>query len=188
MNGRGRFASILPCAKNSEVLMLFDLRVLLAACLATLIFAVAGLGLLAGLRSPFKSSTGYTAKDAPVFSGPGLPRSKQLPVAEASKPEVTGTIQTHMMQTPAVPVPAVEAAPKVLKEAKPVSQPKAKSPSIATLIEDDEETKTKPAVKPAPAKKAAKPKKKPHHARRAPPPRSNPFSIFTNNNNSTATQ
>lgn len=164
--------------------MLFDLRVLLAACLATLIFVAAGLGLLAGLRSPFKSSSGYAAKDAPVFSGPGLPRSQRLPVAEANKPEVTGTIQTHIMQTPAVPLPAVEAAPKALKEAKPAPQAGTKSPSIATLIEEDKKTQAKPAAKAAPAKKAAaKPRKKPRaHAKRPPPRSNNPFSIFTNNN------
>lgn len=172
--------------------MLFDLRVLLAACLATLIFAAAGLGLLAGLRSPFKSSSGYAAKDAPVFSGPGLPRSQRLPVAEANKPEVTGTIQTHIMQTPAVPVPAEPApATKMSQETKPAPQAGTKSPSIATLIEEDQETKAKPAAKAAPAKKAAaKPKRKPRaHAKRPPPPRSNnPFSVFTNNNNMATTR
>jgi len=170
--------------------MLFDLRVLLAACLATLIFAAAGLGLLAGLRSPFKSSSGYAAKDAPVFSGPGLPKSPQLPVAEANKPEVTGTIQTHIMQTPSVPVPA-EPAPKMLQEAKPAPQAGTKSPSIATLIEEDKETQAKPAAKTAAAKKAAAKKKARAHAKRAPqqPPRSsNPFSVFTNNNNTPTTR
>jgi len=166
--------------------MLFDLRILLAACLATLIFAAAGLGLLAGLRSPFKSSSGYSAKDGPVFSGPGLPRSKQLPVVEANKPEVTGTIQTHVMQTPAVPVPAAPAS-KMPQETKPAPQAGAKSPSIATLIEEDQEAKAKSAAKTPAKKSAAKPKKKPHQARRPVPPRSNnPFSIFSNNNTTTA--
>jgi hypothetical protein len=165
--------------------MLFDLRVLLAACLATLIFAAAGLGLLAGLRSPFKSSSGYAAKDAPVFSGPGLPKSPQLPVAE-NKPEVTGTIQTHIMQAPAVPMPA-EPAPSASKEIKPAPQAGAKNPSIATLIEEDKQT-AKPAAKAAPAKKAAVKKKPRVHAKRAPqqPLSNNPFSAFTNNNNNTA--
>ena len=138
--------------------MLFDLRVLLAACLATFIFAAAGLGLLAGLRSPFKPSSGYTTKDGPLIAGPGLPRSKQLPVADANKPEITGTIQTHIMQTPSVPVPA-EPVPNALKETKPAPQAGAKSPSIATLIEEDKGNTGKPRHQGATGEAAAREEK-----------------------------
>lgn len=75
--------------------MLFDLRVVLAACLATVFFAVVVFGLMAGVRSsPFKASAGYALNQGPVFSGPGLPKSQTLPlpVPEPLKPEVTGSI------------------------------------------------------------------------------------------------
>lgn len=75
--------------------MLLDLRVVLALCLATLIFLITGFGLAAVYRTPFKASGG------PLFSGPGLPSSRPLPVTlrtpvtpnkpiieEASKPVV----------------------------------------------------------------------------------------------------
>lgn len=54
--------------------MLLDLRVVLALCLATLIFLITGFGLAAVYRTPFKASGG------PLFSGPGLPSSRPLPV------------------------------------------------------------------------------------------------------------
>jgi hypothetical protein len=163
--------------------MLFDLRVVLAACLATLFFLAVGLGLLTGLRSPLKASSGYAR--GPVIAGPGLPQERYLPVPEESKPEITGSVAE-----PAAPEPPAQTAPEPARAA-----PAAKSPSITTLIEEDKASRekaakaTKPAkAAPAARKKTAVKRKKrpPHRAARKPPPASSPFSLFTNKN--TATQ
>jgi hypothetical protein len=158
--------------------MLFDLRVVLAACLATLLFLTAGLGLLAGLRSPLKASAGYA--QGPMIAGPGLPQERYWPVPQESKPEVTGSIAE-----PVAPEPPAQTAPEPARAA-----PAAKSPSITTLIEEDKASREKAAKAASAAKKkAAVKKKKPHRAARKPqkPPASNPFSLFTSNRN-TATQ
>lgn len=159
--------------------MLFDLRVVLAACLATLFFLAVGLGLLTGLRSPFKASAGYAR--APAIAGPGLPQERYLPVPEESKPEITGSVAE-----PVAPEPTAQTTPEPARAASA-----AKSPSITTLIEEDKASREK-AAKPAKAagaakkKTAVKRKKPPHRAARKPPPASSPFSLFTNKN--TATQ
>ncbi len=170
--------------------MLFDLRVVLAACLATLLFAAAGLGLIASSRSPFKAPPGYARNEGPGLAGPGLPQSRPLPVLEEAKPEVTGTIA----EAPEAPVepPAAKAAKETKREAKKETksapQLSAKKQSITSLIEEDsaqQERATKDD-----AKKAAV-KKKPRHVRhrpKQPPKQTNPWSVFTNNNNATATR
>lgn len=71
--------------------MLFDLRVVLAACLATFIFVAAGIGLMSGSRLSFKA-----AADGPRIAGPGLPQSIPLPLPDNTRSEdVTGTIADH---------------------------------------------------------------------------------------------
>lgn len=158
--------------------MLFDLRVVLAACLATVFFAAVAFGLMAGLRSPFKASPGYALNQAPLFVGPGLPRSWPLPLPEPSKPEITGTIAN-----------APDPAPKPLKESKPAPQAGAKNQSITALIEEDDAEHAKAAKKTPPAKAAAK-KRKLHQAKQAPKQpfkQTNPFSAFMNNNSKATT-
>jgi hypothetical protein len=161
--------------------MLFDLRVVLAACLATFLFVAIGLGLLASSRSPFKPPKGYASNEGPALAGPGLPKSRQLPVLEEAKPEdVTGSIAEAVAPEPAPPqpVPTPPVPPRHARPAKPAPQLSAKkpAPTIETLIEQDE--KVKPKAKPV--------KKKLRHVRhraKKPPPTTNPWSIFTNNNN-----
>jgi hypothetical protein len=177
------------CAKNQRRLMLFDLRVVLAACLATFLFAAVGLGLLAASRAPFKSPGAYAAKETGL-PGPGLPKSLQYPLPVAEKPEVTGTIASAPETAPA---PATMPAPAPESKAAPQA---AREPSITSLIEQDktlqpetpQETAKKEAAKKEAAKKAAL-KKKAHHVRRLPkqPAKENPpFSLFTNNNGGNA--
>ncbi len=152
--------------------MLFDLRVVLAACLATVFFAAVAFGLMTGLRSsPFKASAGYALNQGPVFSGPGLPKSWPLPLPDPGKPEITGTIANAPDPRPAPPPAA------------------AKNQSITALIEEDDAEHAKNAKKAPPAKAAAK-KRKPHLAKQAPKQpfkQTNPFSAFMNNNSKPAT-
>lgn len=54
--------------------MLLDLRVVLSACLATLLFLIVGFSLAVSYRPPFKAPVG------PTFAGPGLPSGRPLPV------------------------------------------------------------------------------------------------------------
>jgi hypothetical protein len=157
--------------------MLFDLRVVLAACLATFLFTAIGLGLLAASRSPFKASTGYAENDGRGGLGsPGLPKSIPLPLPETPEPETTGAIAEvpeAAPPEPAKPEKAVKAAPAGKKQ------------SIKTLIEEDkaEQEKTKAAK----AAKTAKKKAHVRHRSKKPPPQKSPFSIFTNNNAATPT-
>jgi len=157
--------------------MLFDLRVVLAACLATFLFAAIGFGLLAASRSPFKASAGYAQNDGRGgLAGPGLPKSRPLPLPETPEPETTGAIAEA---PPEPPQPAPAKAAKAAKAA-PLA---AKKQSITSLIEEDKAREN--AAKEA--KKAAA-KKKPRHVRhkpKQPPKPANPWSVFTNNNNTT---
>jgi hypothetical protein len=172
--------------EKSEALMLFDLRVVLAACLATFLFVAIGLGLLAASHSPFKPPKGYARNDSAALAGPGLPKSRRLPVLEEAKPEdVTGSITEATVAPEPAPAPAQVPTPPVPPKhahpARPAPQLSAKkpAPTIESLIEQDHKAKAK-AVK-----------KKPRHVRhraKKPPPQTNPWSIFTNNNNTTATQ
>jgi hypothetical protein len=178
--------------EKSEALMLFDLRVVLAACLATFLFVAIGLGLLAASHSPFKPPKGYARNDGAALAGPGLPKSRRLPVLEEAKSEdVTGSIaETTVAPEPEpalepvpAPVPTPPVPPKHARPARPAPQLSTKNPapSIATLIEQDEKAKAKP--KPV--------KKRPHHVRhraKKKPPPTNPWSIFTNNNNNPTPQ
>jgi len=160
--------------KIRGVLMLFDLRVVLAACLATFLFAAIGFGLLAASRSPFKASAGYAQNDGRGgLAGPGLPKSRPLPLPETPEPETTGAIAEAPPEPPQpAPAKAAKAAPLA-----------AKKQSITSLIEEDKAREN--AAKEA--KKAAA-KKKPRHVRhkpKQPPKPANPWSVFTNNNNTT---
>src|SRR5689334_18766795 len=112
--------------------MLFDLRVVLAACLATFLFAAVGFGLLAASRSPFKASAGYAQNDGRGGLGsPGLPKSRPLPLPEAPEPETTGAIAVAPEAPPEPPPPAPAKAAKAAKPAAPKKQ------SITSLIEED---------------------------------------------------
>jgi len=166
--------------KIRGVLMLFDLRVVLAACLATFLFAAIGFGLLAASRSPFKASAGYAQNDGRGgLAGPGLPKSRPLPLPETPEPETTGAIAEAPEAPPEPPQPAPAKAAKAAKAA-PLA---AKKQSITSLIEEDKAREN--AAKEA--KKAAA-KKKPRHVRhkpKQPPKPANPWSVFTNNNNTT---
>lgn len=151
--------------------MLFDLRVVLAACLATVFFLAVGLGLLTGLRSPLKASAGYALNDGPAMDGPGLPQARHLPAPEPSKPEITGSIVSE----PAPPPPA-EAAPVPARVA-----PAGKRQSITTLIEKDRAEREKAAKAAKAAKKPAAAKRRSHRAAKHNQPArpANPFSLFT---------
>lgn len=88
--------------------MLLDLRVVLASCLAALIFLIAGFGLAAVYRTPFKPSAGYALGGGPLIAGPGLPSGRPLPVtmpvrAAPDRP-VIQTIETE---------PAIETKPVI---------------------------------------------------------------------------
>jgi hypothetical protein len=167
--------------KIRGVLMLFDLRVVLAACLATFLFAAIGFGLLAASRSPFKASAGYAQNDGRGgLAGPGLPKSRPLPLPETPEPETTGAIAEAPEAPP--PEPSQSAPAKAAKAAK-AAPLAAKKQSITSLIEEDKAREN--AAKEA--KKAAA-KKKPRHVRhkpKQPPKPANPWSVFTNNNNTT---
>ena len=124
--------------------MLFDLRVVLAACLATFLFAAIGLGLLVASRSPLKASSGYAANEnRGGLAGPGLPMSRPLPLPEPPEPETTGAIAEA--PEPAPPEPA-----KPEKAAK--AAPAGKKQSIKTLIEEDSAAHEKEKAKPKVAK------------------------------------
>jgi len=166
--------------KIRGVLMLFDLRVVLAACLATFLFAAIGFGLLAASRSPFKASAGYAQNDGRGgLAGPGLPKSRPLPLPETPEPETTGAIAEAPEAPPEPPQPAPAKAAKAAKAA-PLA---AKKQSITSLIEEDKAREN--AAKEA--KKAAAKKKTRHvrHKPKQPPKPANPWSVFTNNNNTT---
>lgn len=159
--------------------MLFDLRVVLAACLATFLFAAIGLGLLAASRSPFKPPKGYARNEGAALAGPGLPKSRRLPVLEEAAPDdMTGSITEATAAPEPVPTPPVP--PKQARPARPAPQLSAKkpAPTIATLIEQDEKAKAKPVKK--------KPRRVRHRAKKPPP--TNPWSIFTTNNNAAQTK
>lgn len=173
--------------------MLFDLRVVLAACLATLLFMGVGLGLIVASRSPFKAPTGYARNEGPGLAGPGLPKSRPLPVLEEAKPEVTGTIAEAAPEPEAKPEPAPLAPAKTAKEkGKPGSQLSAKKQSIKALIEEDKAQQESAAPADEAAKKAEEKKKKPvrhvRHRAKQPPKQNSPFSLFTNNNTATTTR
>ena len=164
--------------------MLFDLRVVLAACLATFLFTAIGLGLLAVSRSPFKAPAGYAQNDGRGGLGsPGLPKSVPLPLPETPEPETTGAIAETPEAPPEPPQPASAKAAKAAKTA-----PLAKKQSITSLIEEDK-TQRENAAKEEVKKAAAK--KKPRHVRhkpKQPPKPASPWSVFTNNNNTTTTR
>jgi hypothetical protein len=172
--------------------MLFDLRVVLAACLTTLLFVAAGVGLIASSRSPFKVPAGYARNEGPGLAGPGLPKSRPLPVLEEAKPEVTGTIAEAAPEPEAKPEPALLAPARAAKEkGKPGSQLSAKKQSIKALIEEDKAQQESAAPANEAAKKAEEKKKPVRHVRhraKQPPKQNNPFSLFTNNNTATTTR
>lgn len=60
--------------------MLLDLRVVLAAIMATVLLLIAGFSLIAGVRSPLKPSIGFT------IGGPPEARALNLPAPAQSKP------------------------------------------------------------------------------------------------------
>ena len=65
--------------------MLLDLRVVLAAILATVLLLTAGFSLIAGVRSPLKPSLGFTVSGPPEARALNLPpqasaQPRQLPV------------------------------------------------------------------------------------------------------------
>lgn len=171
--------------------MLFDLRVVLAACLATFIFVAVGLGLMSGVRSPFKA-----AAEGPRFAGPGLPQALPLPLPDAARSEeVTGTIADLPATSPAAQIQesAQEKAQgkaeqaKAEEHAQEKARPKAretrtapakgsKKQTITSLIQED--AAGQPA---APAKPKAK-RRRAHPKAKQPPPSTNPFTAFMNNN------
>ncbi len=61
--------------------MLLDLRVVLAAILATVLLLIAGFSLIAGVRSPLKPSIGFT------IGGPPEARALNLPPPAQSRPQ-----------------------------------------------------------------------------------------------------
>ena len=178
--------------------MLFDLRVVLAACLATFIFVAAGLGLMSGLRSPFKASA-----EGPRIAGPGLPPAAPLPLPETARgEEVTGTVaDQRITPEPAAPQaqervqervqeriqetvqekPQEKEPEKVRARETRAAPAKGKKQTITSLIEEDR------AAHPAPV---AKPKAKRRRAHPRPlkqqPQSTNPFSAFMNNQGATA--
>ncbi|HWK87740.1 MAG TPA: hypothetical protein VNQ34_09575 [Xanthobacteraceae bacterium] len=183
--------------------MLFDLRVVLAACLATFIFVAAGIGLISGSRSPFKA-----AADGPRIAGPGLPQSMPLPLPDSTRgEEITGTIADHGAASVALkpqemtpdrlrdgekaPEKAQEMAresPQEKAEAKTQLQEKTRETraapkgkgrkqTITSLIEQDAAAHSKAAAKPKPRRRRVHPKQA-----KQPPPSNNPFAAFMNNN------
>lgn len=155
--------------------MLFDLRVVLAACLATFLFAAIGLGLLVASRSPLKASADYAANEKRGgLAGPGLPKSRPLPLPEPPEPETTGAIA----ETPEAPPPEPAKPEKAAKAA-----PAGKKQTIKALIEEDSVEHEKEKAKAKAAKKKAHAK----HRAKNPPPQKSPFSIFTNTNTPSAT-
>lgn len=159
--------------------MLFDLRVVLAACLATFLFAAIGLGLLVASRSPLKAPAGYASNEnRGGLAGPGLPKSRPLPLPETPEPETTGAIA----ETPEAAPPEPAKPGKAAKAA-----PAGKKQSIKSLIEEDKAQQENAAkdAKNAAAKKKPRPVR---HKPKQPPKPANPWSVFTNNNNTTATR
>lgn len=171
--------------------MLFDLRVVLAACLATFIFVAAGLGLMSGLRSPFKASA-----EGPRIAGPGLPQTAPLPLPEAARgEEVTGTVaDQRITPEPAVPQ-AQERAQETVQERAQEKVPekgraretraapaKGKKQTITSLIEEDSAAHPAPAAKPKAKRRRAHPRQIKQQ-----PQSTNPFATFMNNNRQGAT-
>lgn len=187
--------------------MLFDLRVVLAACLATFIFVVAGIGLMSGSRSSFKA-----AADGPRIAGPGLPQSMPLPLPDGSRgEEVTGTVADHGADRDATSVALKpqemvpdrvrdgdktqeSAQERVQEKAQERTQEKAQTQertretraapargkrkqTITSLIEQDAAAHPKAEAKPKPRRRRAHPKQI-----KQPPPSTNPFTAFMNNN------
>lgn len=187
--------------------MLFDLRVVLAACLATFIFVLAGITLMSGSRSSFK-----VAADGPRIAGPGLPQSMPLPLPDETRSEdITGTVADHGAAPVALkpqetapdrvrdgekapekaPEKAQEIAREVFQEkAQEKAQPQEKASetraapakdkqTITSLIEQDAADHPKAAAKPKPKRRRVHPKQV---KKQQPAPSTNPFAAFMNNN------
>jgi hypothetical protein len=191
--------------------MLFDLRVVLAACLATFIFVVAGIGLMSGSRSSFKA-----AADGPRIAGPGLPQSMPLPLPDRTRgEEVTGTVADHGADSGATSVALkpqemvpdrVRDGEKVQDSPREKAQEKAQEKALERTQEKAQTQEKVRETRAAPArgkgrqtitslieqdaaahpKAAAKPKPRRRrvHPKQAkqPAPSTNPFAAFMNNN------
>jgi len=158
--------------------MLLDLRVVLAASLATVLLLIAGFGLIAGFRTSIKPSIGFSMGGPPVGQA-YQPPANAHPIIRPT--EITGSInEKPVLNSPAVqpPVPVVNTK----KNANVARQEQ-------SVLTDADKTASPDPI--AAAIKANQVNEKPREKRRivrtaAPPVQnrpSNPFSIFNNQNN-----
>jgi len=140
--------------------MLLDLRVVLAAILATVLLLTAGFSLIAGVRSPLKPSLGFT------ISGPPEARALNVPPQASAQPRQLPVLN----RTPEIIAPAITAET-------PPREKKNISVAIheqATFTEEDKAAKS--TLKGPEPKQVAKAKKKARPAA-APPPAKPAFSF-----------
>jgi hypothetical protein len=100
--------------------MLLDLRVVLAAVLATVLLLTAGFSLIAGVRSPLKPSIGFSIGGPPEARALNAPPSasaqpRQLPVRNRATEEIAPVIEKPVNPTAETP-PAKNNANIILHE------------------------------------------------------------------------
>jgi|SRR6185436_1253744 len=150
--------------------MLLDLRVVLAAILATVLLLMAGFSLIAGVRAPLKPSIGFSISGPPAAQALNPPPAKAkpmplpLPVRERA-PEVTGTVSEKPV-TDSAPEPA----PAKKKSVNLV-------PHEESTLTDDDKKAAKPAAAAKPKQNVKAKKKVRAVAKPAPAKSTSPFSL-----------
>ena len=130
--------------------MLLDLRVVLAAVLATVLLLTAGFSLIAGVRSPLKTSLGFS------IGGPPEARALNAPQSQPTAPQKS--LQVRNRPADILP-PAVEKPARVPEAVSAINTANLAIHEQSTLIDADKAAKSATPGGPH-AKQLAKAKKK----------------------------
>lgn len=158
--------------------MLLDLRVVIAASLATVLVLIAGFGLIAGFRTSIKPSIGFTV-GGPPFAQAYQPPANSQPIIRPT--EIVGSIS----EKPGLNPPEGQAQMSAVNPKKNANV----APQEQSMLTDaDKKASPDPiaaAIKANQVNEKAKERKRIVRTK-VPPVQnrpSNPFSIFSNQNN-----